>query len=212
MAGRGIGWRGFGLLALVLPRGNGGYIWWQGREPAVPSGFAGGNGRLEATEVDVATKIAGRVAELLPREGAGQAWRAGRAHRHGGRRGPAAAGPGPGGAGEAGDRRSRGRRGGGTQQPNAGADHLQAQLRAGEAKFPQRPATRYRSRQRACGRSVAGCGAPGWRRRAPPNRRSAAEQRIENLLSDGELRLRSTDVCSTAWWSRAKCSPRAANC
>ena len=70
MAGRGIGWRGFGLLALVLLAAMGGYIWWQGREPAVPSGFAGGNGRLEATEVDVATKIAGRVAELLPREGA----------------------------------------------------------------------------------------------------------------------------------------------
>ncbi|MCH2220460.1 MAG: biotin/lipoyl-binding protein, partial [Dechloromonas sp.] len=32
-------------------------------------GFASGNGRLEATEVDVATKIAGRLAELGPREG-----------------------------------------------------------------------------------------------------------------------------------------------
>ncbi len=35
----------------------------------LPDGFASGNGRLEATEVDVATKLAGRLAELGPREG-----------------------------------------------------------------------------------------------------------------------------------------------
>ena len=35
----------------------------------MPPGFASGNGRLEATEVDVATKIAGRLSELGPREG-----------------------------------------------------------------------------------------------------------------------------------------------
>lgn len=69
MAGRGKVWRSFGLLVLVLLASLGGYLWWQGREPAVPPGFVSGNGRLEATEVDVATKIAGRVAELLPREG-----------------------------------------------------------------------------------------------------------------------------------------------
>lgn len=33
------------------------------------AGFASGNGRLEATEVDVSTKIPGRLAELGPREG-----------------------------------------------------------------------------------------------------------------------------------------------
>lgn len=39
------------------------------RTPTQPPGFASGNGRLEATEVDVATKIAGRLAELTPHEG-----------------------------------------------------------------------------------------------------------------------------------------------
>jgi len=39
------------------------------RSAPVPEGLAFGNGRLEATEVDVASKIAGRLAELLPHEG-----------------------------------------------------------------------------------------------------------------------------------------------
>lgn len=42
---------------------------YQHRQGGLPAGFASGNGRLEATEVDVATKIAGRLAELGPREG-----------------------------------------------------------------------------------------------------------------------------------------------
>ena len=36
---------------------------------ALPAGIVDGNGRLEATEVDVASKLAGRLRELLPREG-----------------------------------------------------------------------------------------------------------------------------------------------
>ena len=43
------------------------------RPATAPAGFASGNGRLEATEVDVATKVAGRVAEIHPREGDGVA-------------------------------------------------------------------------------------------------------------------------------------------
>lgn len=39
------------------------------RAQPLPDGLAFGNGRLEATEVDVASKIAGRLAELLPHEG-----------------------------------------------------------------------------------------------------------------------------------------------
>lgn len=42
---------------------------YQQRPSGLPAAFASGNGRLEATEVDVATKIAGRLAELGPREG-----------------------------------------------------------------------------------------------------------------------------------------------
>lgn len=57
----------FGLfLALTA---TGGYFLYQQRPAGLPAGFAWGNGRLEATEVDVATKIAGRLAELGPREG-----------------------------------------------------------------------------------------------------------------------------------------------
>ena len=36
---------------------------------ALPPGIVSGNGRLEATEVDVATKVAGRLAKVLLREG-----------------------------------------------------------------------------------------------------------------------------------------------
>jgi HlyD family secretion protein len=43
---------------------------WQYLRPhGLPDGFAGGNGRIEATEIDVATKTAGRVREILVREG-----------------------------------------------------------------------------------------------------------------------------------------------
>ncbi len=35
----------------------------------LPAGIVDGNGRLEATEVDVASKLAGRLSELLPHEG-----------------------------------------------------------------------------------------------------------------------------------------------
>src|SRR5690606_9869805 len=35
----------------------------------LPDGFASGNGRIEATEVDVSTKLAGRLAEVRVREG-----------------------------------------------------------------------------------------------------------------------------------------------
>lgn len=35
----------------------------------VPPGFISGNGRLEATEVDIATKLAGRLSKVLVREG-----------------------------------------------------------------------------------------------------------------------------------------------
>lgn len=53
----------FGLTAAI------GYYLYQQRPAGLPAGLASGNGRLEATEVDVATKIAGRLSELGPREG-----------------------------------------------------------------------------------------------------------------------------------------------
>ncbi len=57
----------FGLfLALTA---TGAYFLYQHRQTGLPAGFASGNGRLEAVEVDVATKIAGRLVELGPHEG-----------------------------------------------------------------------------------------------------------------------------------------------
>ncbi|MEG1116828.1 MAG: biotin/lipoyl-binding protein, partial [Janthinobacterium sp.] len=47
-----------------------GYVAWQKMRPTGPGeGFVSGNGRIEATEIDVATKLAGRVKEILVREG-----------------------------------------------------------------------------------------------------------------------------------------------
>ncbi|MCG5501505.1 HlyD family secretion protein [Ectothiorhodospira lacustris] len=45
------------------------YAWMQFQDGAVHPGLASGNGRIEATEVDVATKLPGRVAEIFVDEG-----------------------------------------------------------------------------------------------------------------------------------------------
>ena len=59
-----------GLFALILAlTAAAGYQIHQHRQADLPAGFVAGNGRLEATEVDVASKMPGRLAELLPREG-----------------------------------------------------------------------------------------------------------------------------------------------
>jgi len=64
-------------LALLLVAGAGYYTWNNLRNRGDAKGMAGGNGRIEATEIDVATKLAGRVADVLVAEGdfvqAGQA-------------------------------------------------------------------------------------------------------------------------------------------
>ncbi len=54
------------VLAAVL---GGAFAAWRLRAPELPPGIVAGNGRLEATEVDVALKVAGRLASLTPREG-----------------------------------------------------------------------------------------------------------------------------------------------
>ena len=53
--------------ALVLA---GGYAWKQWQASHADAGLASGNGRIEATEIDVATKLGGRVEEILVTEGA----------------------------------------------------------------------------------------------------------------------------------------------
>src|SRR5574343_1055280 len=55
-------------LFLLVAAGLGFFLYQQ-RSAGLPAGLASGNGRLEAIEVDVATKVAGRLSELGPREG-----------------------------------------------------------------------------------------------------------------------------------------------
>jgi len=57
------------LLAIVLLAGLAILAWLGLRSEGLGAGFASGNGRLEATEIDVATKLAGRVAEIAVDEG-----------------------------------------------------------------------------------------------------------------------------------------------
>ena len=58
------------LLALLLSGAAGAATWWWlNSRPALPPGIAWGNGRLEADEVDIDTKFAGRIAKLLVDEG-----------------------------------------------------------------------------------------------------------------------------------------------
>jgi HlyD family secretion protein len=53
------------LLIVVLGAGGGGYYIWKQTHPPLPVGISFGNGRIEADEIDIATKYASRVAELM---------------------------------------------------------------------------------------------------------------------------------------------------
>lgn len=55
---------GGAALAAALAAGS----WWADRSP-IPDGLAWGNGRVEAEEVDVATRLAGHVDQILVEEG-----------------------------------------------------------------------------------------------------------------------------------------------
>jgi len=56
--------------AVVLAGGAGGVgYWWLHRAPGLPPGIAFSNGRLEADEINIDTKFAGRVSEILADEG-----------------------------------------------------------------------------------------------------------------------------------------------
>ncbi len=59
------------VLAVVLVAGGLALLgWWMFlRPPQLPPGFASSNGRIEATEIDVATKLAGRIVDELVDEG-----------------------------------------------------------------------------------------------------------------------------------------------
>lgn len=63
-------WQKPALLALLLLLAviGGGY-WWLHPQVGLPVGIAAGNGRLEADEIDIDTKFAGRIVKLLVDEG-----------------------------------------------------------------------------------------------------------------------------------------------
>ena len=57
--------------AIALALAGAGYFYWASHRDNGPGeGFISGNGRIEATEVDVATKLPGRVQAILVDEGA----------------------------------------------------------------------------------------------------------------------------------------------
>ena len=52
------------VLALAALGGGIGFYLWKHAQPVVPPGIAWSNGRIEADEIDIDTKFAGRIAEL----------------------------------------------------------------------------------------------------------------------------------------------------
>jgi HlyD family secretion protein len=64
----------YGVIAaaavVLVGGGVAGYFFWQQYEASqLPAGIVSVNGRVEATQVDISTKIAGRVVEIVPHEG-----------------------------------------------------------------------------------------------------------------------------------------------
>lgn len=57
------------VLAVVAGCAFAGFYWWKEAHPPLPPSIVWGNGRLEADEIDIDTKFAARVAEILADEG-----------------------------------------------------------------------------------------------------------------------------------------------
>lgn len=56
-------------LAAIVAAGGGMALLRHFLQPSLPPGFASGNGRIEATEVDITSKLPARLLEIIPREG-----------------------------------------------------------------------------------------------------------------------------------------------
>ncbi len=56
----------FAVFALAA---GGAAYWWLQNQAKLPAGIVQGNGRIEADEIDISTKFAGRLAQLLVQEG-----------------------------------------------------------------------------------------------------------------------------------------------
>lgn len=62
--------RGWIIVGIGFAIAVGGYYAWKRyQNPGLPDGIVGGNGRIEATEIDVSAKTAGRIREILVDEG-----------------------------------------------------------------------------------------------------------------------------------------------
>lgn len=57
------------VLVAVLIVGGGYLAWRTLARPGLPDGIASGNGRIEATEIDISSKTAGRIKDILAAEG-----------------------------------------------------------------------------------------------------------------------------------------------
>ena len=57
------------ILIAVVGIGAAVFAWYSLRPKGLPDGFASGNGRIEAVEIDIAAKTAGRVKAILVNEG-----------------------------------------------------------------------------------------------------------------------------------------------
>jgi len=57
------------LVLVILGAGAGSGYWWLHPRVGLPVGITSGNGRIEADEIDIDTKFAGRIAELFADEG-----------------------------------------------------------------------------------------------------------------------------------------------
>jgi HlyD family secretion protein len=62
-------WRAAAVVLLVAAAAGIGYYWWFLHRFRLPPGFAFGNGRIEADPIDIDTKFAGRVAQIMVDEG-----------------------------------------------------------------------------------------------------------------------------------------------
>ena len=57
------------VAVVVIAAAGAGIAWWRLRPLPLPPGLAVGNGRIEATQIDIATKLPGRIKEVLVHEG-----------------------------------------------------------------------------------------------------------------------------------------------
>jgi HlyD family secretion protein len=57
------------LVGLAILAGGAYYVWSRAQTTSLPAGIAAGNGRIEATEIDIAALTGGRISEIRPAEG-----------------------------------------------------------------------------------------------------------------------------------------------